>query len=74
MDMVATALPKNKRTMGVSLHSLVRRIPMALGPVIGGVLIGAFGETHGVRLAFIVAFVLAGVSLILQQVMIADEK
>ncbi|MBC7259775.1 MAG: MFS transporter [Chloroflexi bacterium] len=74
MDMVATVLPKNKRTMGVSLHSLVRRIPMALGPVIGGVLIGAFGETQGVRLAFIVAFVLAGVSLMLQQVMITDEK
>jgi len=74
MDMVATVLPGNKRTMGVSLHSLVRRIPMALGPVIGGALIGAFGETQGVRFAFIVAFVLAGVSLILQQVMIADEK
>jgi MFS family permease len=74
MDMVATVLPKNKRTMGVSLHSLVRRIPMALGPVIGGALIGAFGETQGMRLAFIVAFILAGVSLILQQVMIADEK
>lgn len=74
MDMVATVLPKNKRTMGVSLHSLVRRIPMALGPVIGGALIGAFGETQGVRLAFIVALFLAGVSLILQQRMITDEK
>lgn len=74
MDMVATVLPKNKRTMGVSLHSLVRRIPMALGPVIGGALIGFFGEMQGVRLAFIVAFVLAGVSLILQQIMIGDEK
>ena len=74
MDMVATVLPRNKRTMGVSLHSLVRRIPMALGPVIGGALIGAFGETQGMRFAFIVAFVLAGVSLILKQVMIADER
>jgi hypothetical protein len=26
-------LPINKRTMGVSMHSLVRRVPMALGPV-----------------------------------------
>jgi len=74
MDMVATVLPKNKRTMGVSVHSFVRRIPMALGPVIGGALIGAFGETQGVRVAFIVALVLAGVSLILQQRMITDEK
>ena len=74
MDMVSTILPKNKRTMGVSLHSLVRRIPMALGPVIGGALIGLYGETQGIRLAFIVALILAGVSLIFQQVMITDEK
>jgi MFS family permease len=74
MDMLATVLPKNKRTMGVSLHSLVRRIPMALGPVLGGVLIGLYGETQGVRFAFIVALILAGVSLLLQQVLIPDEK
>jgi MFS family permease len=74
MDMVATVLPKNKRTMGVSVHSFVRRVPMALGPVIGGALIGIFGETQGIHIAFIVAFVLAGVSLILQQMMIDDGK
>ena len=74
MGLVATVLPKNKRTMGVSLHSLVRRVPMALGPVIGGVLIGAFGRTRGVRLAFVAAFLLAGLSLVVQQVLIADEK
>jgi len=72
MDMVATVLPKNKRTMGVSVNSLVRRIPMALGPLLGGVLIGLYGETLGIRVAFISAFVLAGVSLILQQVLIDD--
>lgn len=74
MDMVATVLPKNKRTMGVSVNSFVRRVPMALGPVIGGALIGMFGETLGIHIAFIVAFILAGVSLILQQVMIEDGK
>jgi MFS family permease len=74
MDMVATVLPKNKRTMGVSVNSFVRRVPMALGPVIGGALIGVFGETQGIHIAFIVAFVLAGVSLILQQMMIDDGK
>jgi len=73
MDMVSTVLPKNKRTMGVSLHSLVRRVPMALGPVIGGILIGIYGETRGIRLAFIVALILAAVSLVLQQVMIRQE-
>jgi len=72
MELVATVLPKHKRTMGVSVNSLVRRIPMALGPVIGGALIGHFGEQQGIHIAFLVAIVLAGISLIVQQAMI-DE-
>ncbi len=74
MDMVSSVLPMNKRTMGVSMHSLVRRVPMALGPVLGGILIGLFGEKDGVRLAFVVAFILGGVSLVLQQVLISEGE
>jgi MFS family permease len=72
MDMVSSVLPKEKRTMGVSMHSLVRRVPMALGPVLGGTLISLYGEQQGIRLAFVAALLLAAVSLVLQQVMIAD--
>lgn len=72
MSLIAVVLPKNKRTMGVSLHSLVRRVPMALGPVIGGLLIVRFGEREGVRAAFVVALALAIVALVLQQLLI-DE-
>lgn len=74
MDMVSTVLPKNKRTMGVSVNSLVRRIPMALGPLMGGAMIGFFGERNGIRLAFSAALVLAGISLVLQQVMIEQGE
>jgi MFS family permease len=74
MDMVSAVLPKNQRTMGVSLHSLVRRIPMALGPVIGGVLIGLRGDRGGIRMAFVAALVLTGASLILQQLLIDDKS
>jgi len=74
MDMVSSVLPKDKRTMGVSMHSLVRRIPMALGPLLGGMMIGLFGEKGGVRLAFVIALILGGVSLVLQQVLIEDEE
>ncbi|OGP84982.1 MAG: MFS transporter [Deltaproteobacteria bacterium RBG_16_58_17] len=73
MTLVSRSLPLGKRTMGVSIHSLVRRIPMAMGPVIGGVLIGLYGEKIGVRLAFVAAFLLGVVSLVLQQAMIEDD-
>jgi MFS family permease len=49
-------------------------VPMALGPVLGGMMIGLFGEKNGVRLAFVAALILGGVSLVLQQVMIEDER
>jgi MFS family permease len=70
MELVAAVLPINQRTMGVSMHSLVRRIPMALGPVLGGAAIGWLGEVRGVRLAFGAALVLAGASLLLQRGML----
>jgi MFS family permease len=74
MSLVAAVLPNQKRTMGVSLHSLVRRIPMALGPVIGGLLIAQYGERDGVRLAFIAALVLGFVALVIQQVMVEEKR
>ena len=73
MGLVARVLPKNQRTMGVSLHSLVRRVPMALGPIVGGLFIKVWGVERGVRLAFIGALVMAVVAAILQQVLIEDD-
>lgn len=74
MSLVAAVLPQNKRTMGVSMHSLVRRIPKALGPIVGGVLIAWQGEVNGVRFAFGLALVFAGVALVLQQLYVEEGK
>lgn len=73
MSLIYKVLPTNKRTMGVSMHSLVRRIPMAFGPLLGGVFIGLWGEQDGVRLAFGAALVMAGAALRFQQKLIADD-
>jgi len=73
MSLIAKVLPMNKRTMGVSMHSLVRRIPMALGPVLGGICIGIWGERDGVRAAFFAALLLSCLAIVLQQKLIEDE-
>jgi MFS family permease len=49
------------------LHSLVRRIPMALGPLIGGILIDHYGVVDGIRISFIIAFILGILSTVIQQ-------
>ena len=74
MSLIAKVLPINKRTMGVSMHSFVRRIPMALGPILGGLCIGIWGERNGVRVAFVAAFLLSGVAALLQQHLIEDVR
>ena len=74
MSLVSSVLPMNKRTMGVSLHSFVRRIPMALGPIIGGTFITLYGIKTGIRIAFSIAFILGIVSLVVQQILIEDTR
>jgi len=75
LELVTRSVPKNKHAMGVSLNSLTRRVPMIIGPLIGGVLVEWYGETDGIRYAFIIAAALAVVSTLLQQWLIsAPEK
>lgn len=74
MSLIYKVLPTHKRTMGVTMHALVKRIPMALGPLLGGLLIGMWGERDGVRIAFGAALTLAIVALLLQQRLIEDDR
>jgi MFS family permease len=74
MSLVANILPQNKRAMGVSMHSIIRRVPMGAGPVIGGALIAHYGMVTGVRLSFGVAFLLGLLSIALQQRMAPDQN
>jgi MFS family permease len=73
MKLISQVLPTEKRTMGVSIHSLVRRIPMALGPLAGGALIGMMGIRAGIRIGFLTALVLAVIAAFLQQILILDD-
>jgi len=74
MALVARVLPKSKRTMGVSVHALVRRVPMGLGPVVGGLCIDRWGTEDGVRIAFVFALGMAIVAAVAQQMLIEEER
>jgi MFS family permease len=73
MSLISSTLPTNKQVMGVSMHSLIRRLPMALGPLAGGVLIDRWGPVNGVRIAFLGAIVMALFALVVQQLLIEDQ-
>ncbi len=75
MDLLAKIVPKKRRTMGVSVLALVRRVPKMLGPVVGGACIAVCGSVErGVRAAFVIALVLAVLAAIMQQLLIDDDS
>lgn len=74
MKMIAHQLPETKRTMGVTMHSLTRRVPMSLGPMIGGVLLTTYGDIAGTRLAFGCAAVLAIVAIFIQRALMRNVE
>ena len=50
---VATCLKKDQHTMGIGVQSMIRRVPMMLGPVIGGWLVFHFGWNRGIQFALL---------------------
>jgi MFS family permease len=59
MSLITKTLGKSKTVMGISVHSIIRRFPMMIGPLIGGLLIMNFGLITGIKIAFAVSIVLA---------------
>jgi len=61
---VGDALPPAKRTMGFTVQSILRRVPIVLAPTVGGLAIAAFGIRAGVRLGLGISVVMAAVTLV----------
>ncbi len=65
-SVVATSLQRHQHTMGIGVQSLVRRVPMMLGPLVGGWLITRFGWTQGVRYALLLCLGLSALTMLFQ--------
>lgn len=63
---IATSLGQHQHTMGVGVQSMVRRIPMMIGPVVGGWLITRFGWERGVQFALLGCIVLSAATAVFQ--------
>jgi MFS family permease len=73
MDLISKVLPSKKHVTGVAMHSMMRRLPMALGPIAGGICIDRWGPVTGVRIGFFGAILMALIALAMQHVLIEDS-
>lgn len=74
MSVITGELGKSKSVMGISMHSIIRRIPMIIGPLIGGLLIGAYGLNNGMVVIFAAAAVICGGGIFLVRNFKVREK
>jgi len=59
---IGDALPRERRALGFAVQSIMRRIPIAVAPTIGGLLIAAHGVIPGIRLGLGTAIVAATIA------------
>jgi MFS family permease len=60
---VGDALPKERRALGFTLQAILRRIPILIAPIAGGVVIAKVGVVRGVQILCVVTFVLGALTL-----------
>ena len=68
-SVVATSLEAHRHTMGIGVQSMVRRVPMMLGPLMGGWLISHFGWQRGIRYALAICIGLSLLTILFQWLM-----
>jgi MFS family permease len=59
---IGDSLPPEKRAMGFSIQSILKRVPIVIAPLIGGALIAARGIISGVHAGLIVTLIIAAVT------------
>jgi len=65
-SLVGATLAANRHSMGVGIQSVIKRLPIMIAPIFGGMLIDRFGVTGGVRIALIISIFLSAVTIVVQ--------
>jgi MFS family permease len=64
--LIGESLPPERRAMGFTVQSILKRLPIVLAPPLGGLLIGSVGLVAGVRVGFTITLLLGLLSLLAQ--------
>lgn len=62
---IGDSLPRERRAMGFTLQSILKRVPIVIAPIIGGTLIVSWGIVKGIHAGLVIALVLAAITLLL---------
>jgi len=72
-SLVGRSLPASKHAMGIGIQSLIKRIPILIGPIVGGLLIDRLGILRGVHAGVAISIGMASAALWLQNAIKSDD-
>src|SRR3989449_4065610 len=59
---IGDSLPRERRAMGFTLQSILKRVPIVVAPVAGGLLIRSLGVVSGVHAGLVITLMLAALT------------
>ena len=62
---IGDSLPRERRAMGFTLQSILKRLPIVIAPIIGGALMASLGIAKGFHTGLLVTLVLAAITFLL---------
>lgn len=62
---IGDSLPRERRAMGFTLQSILKRVPIVIAPIIGGALIATLGLFNGVHVGLLITLALAALTIAL---------
>src|SRR5256712_1329794 len=66
-SLIGAALEANRHSMGGGVQSVIKRLPIMIAPILGGMLIDRFGIINGVRIALVVSIILSVITILVQR-------
>ena len=64
---IGDSLPRERRAMGFTLQSILKRLPIVIAPIIGGVGIASVGVVRGIHAGLLITLALSAITLLLVQ-------
>jgi MFS family permease len=65
-SLVGAALEAHRYSMGIGVQSVIKRLPIMIAPIFGGMLIDHFGIVPGVRIALLISIFLSAFTILVQ--------
>lgn len=62
---IGDALPPERRAMGFTLQSILKRVPIVIAPILGGAMIASLGIIKGVHTGLLITLALAAITMLL---------